>query len=801
MKVSYKWLKELVDLTDISYEQLVKDLSLYIVEVDAIDKLTKGTKIIVAQVLECEEHPNSDHLHICQVDTGSGILQVVCGAPNVAKGQKVMLALPGATLPGGVIRQSTIRGVESNGMICSLAEVELENKYIPEAYKNGIYVLNEDAPLGVDALSYLGLDDDIIELGLTPNRMDLMSMNGVANDIAAFYERPRFYEVAPLQESSTLASSEVSVELLTKDCLSYNARVIKNVKIGESPNFIKTRLMASGIRPINNVVDITNYILILFGQPLHAFDQDKLGSKIVVRNAKAAEEITTLDDIKRTLTAQDVVITDGKDVTCVAGVMGCSNTEVTESTTNVVLEAAIFNPLSVRKTSSRLGLRSESSVRFERGVDLNQTVDALNYAASLLAIYAGGTVLNGVVHQGIDHIEDKQIEISVDDVSSYLGIEIKPAEFERILTNLGFTLTKNGNSYVVSVPNRRMDITIKADLIEEIARMHGYENLVSTLPSQGQSGHLSLAQKRTKLIRHFLSSLGLNEVVTYALVSEELNQMFKTMHPKNAKSIKLLHPMSEDHSELRLGLIPSLIEVAKYNAARKLTDLSIFELGSRYYQNGQENDIDVSQEEVVLAGLLSGKFNGNNWHSPKEVDFFTVKGIIEALEKQLGITLKYQKMEQTDPLLHPGRSCEIKFQNEVIGYIAELHPAFAQKEELENVYVFEIVLTKILKQKATVTKFTSIPKTPFVTRDLAFIMEKHIPVGDVMETIQKTARDLISKVEVFDLYESAVLGPNKSVAFKIYFSSNDNLTDEIINEKVYKIVENVKTKYHATLRG
>ncbi len=474
MKVSYKWLKSLADLEGITYEELVRDLSLHIVEVDAIDKLVKGTNLVVAKVLEKEMHPNSDHLSICQVDTGNGILQVVCGAPNVAKGQKVILALPGAVLEGGTIKQGVIRGVESNGMICSLDELSLEHKYIPEEFQNGIYVLDEDAPLGVNALEYLCLDDDIIELGLTPNRMDLLSMNGVANDVCAFYGRKRIFEESNLSEETKEAQSEISVELETKDCLSYNARVIKDVEIKESPTFIKSRLMASGIRPINNVVDITNYILMLFGQPLHAFDQDILGNKIVVRNAHDNEIVKTLDDVERKLGTDDIVITDGKEVVCVAGVMGCQNTEVTTNTKNIVLEAAIFNPQKVRKTSSKLALRSESSVRFERGVDLNQTVEAIDYAAYLLQKYAGGKVLKGVVHQGIEKVEDKVIELTDKDITKYLGISIPQEELIKLLSNLGFKVEVDKKKYQVAVPNRRMDISIKADIIEELARLHGY---------------------------------------------------------------------------------------------------------------------------------------------------------------------------------------------------------------------------------------------------------------------------------------------------------------------------------------
>lgn len=797
MKVSYKWLQELVDLSGISYDELIRDLSLYIVEVDATEKLTEGTNIVVGYVESRVDHPDSDHLSICMVNIGSGVLQIVCGAPNVRAGQKIMLALPGAVLPGGTIKKGVIRGVESNGMICSLGEVNLEHKFIPEEFQNGIYVLDENAPLGVNALEYLKLDDDIIELGLTPNRMDLLSMNGVANDLAAFYERKRTPLEYELNEQDTLASSEVEVELKTKDCLLYNARVIKDVEIKESPDFIKSRLMASGIRPINNVVDITNYILMLFGQPLHAFDQDILGNKILVRNAKENETVKTLDDVERKLNKKDIVITDGKEVVCVAGVMGCSNTEVTNDTKNIVLEAAIFNPQSVRKTSSRLGLRSESSVRFERGVDLNQTVQALDYAAYLLEKYAGGKVLKGVVQQGKTNVPDKLIKLSKSEVVNYLGIDLSTEKIAHLLENLGFKVEQKKDNLKVYVPNRRMDITIKADLIEEIARLNGYDLLVETLPKMNNVGKLTTEQKRLRNIRHTLSGLGLNEVITYALVGEKENSLFKTLHPKDANSVLLMHPMSEDHQELRLGLVPSLVEVASYNTARKLTDVSIYEIGSRYYKANEEVN-----EEIVLAGLLTGTFNGNTWKGGKEpVDFYLVKGMLNVLEEKLGVQFKYQKMQNVESTLHPGRTAEILFQNTVIGYIGALHPAYAKQNGLNETYVFEIVLTKILKQKETTIKFTPLIKKPKVVRDLALVMESSVQVGEIIELIKKQARDIIKDVTVFDLYQAPELGTKKSVAVSITFESDNDLTDELINGKISKILELLESKYQAVLRS
>ena len=794
MKISYKWLKELVDLDDISYQKLVDDLSLYIVEVDETSHLTYGTNLITARVKSCVPHPDSDHLHVCMVDTGSEMLQIVCGAPNVDKDQTIILALPGAELMKGSIKKSVIRGVESNGMICSLEELNLEHKFIPKEYQDGIYVLPDDTPLGVPALKYLGLDDEIIDLGLTPNRMDLMSMYGVANDVAALYRREKYIENGELQESSKKSSDEVEVELDTDKCLSYNARVIKNVEIKESPTFIKSRLMASGIRPINNVVDITNYILMLFGQPLHAFDQDILGNKIVVRLAKDNEKVVTLDDIERTLSSDDIVITDGKNVTCIAGIMGCSNTEVTNNTKNVVLEAAIFDSLSVRKTSSKLGLRSDSSVRFERGVDVNRTKQAIDYAAYLLSKYANGTVLKGTVSKGIDHIDDTIVDISLKDVQDYLGVEISEEELIDIFESLEFKVEKE-KELKVYVPNRRMDIKIKADLIEEVARFYGYENLKLTLPRMENTGSLTIRQSREKQIRHILSDLGLNEVVTYALVSKEFNQQFPSLY-KEAKEIELMHPMSEEHMVLRRSLIPSIIDVEKYNSARKLTDLALFEIGNVYYHQGEE---DI--QERYLSILLTGKFDGSTWNgSNNSVDFYTLKGILEMLAERLGIKLSFQKMEKVGENLHPGRSAIVKFQNEMVGYISALHPGYLQANDLADTYILELNLEKILNQKSQKIKFTKLVKKPTVVRDIALIMDKEVQVGDVMENIYRSAKNMISKVEVFDLFIPPLLINKKSVAFKIYFESDDALTDEIINEKLVKILDNLEIKFKAVIR-
>ena len=796
MKISYKWLKELVDLKDISFEELINDLSLHIIEVDEVTKLAYGNNLIIGEVVDCINHPNSDHLHICQVNKGDEITQIVCGAPNVAKGQKIILALPGAKLLGGEIKKSVIRGVESNGMICSLQELGVDHKYIPKEFLDGIYVLDEKAPIGSNALEYLGLDDSLIDLGLTPNRMDLLSMYGVARDVKAFYKRDLKKEEFHLTEDEKPTSSEVTVEIESNDCLSYNARIIKGVTIKESPTFIKSRLMASGIRPINNVVDITNYILMLFGQPLHSFDQDKLGNKIVVRNAYHNEEVTTLDDVKRVLNEDDIVITDSQNVTCVAGVMGCSNTEVDDNTKNIVLEAAIFNPLKVRQTSAKLALRSDSSTRFERGVDLNQTKEALDYATYLIAKYSGGKVLKGIVSKGVDHIDDTIIHLNCSDVKDYLGIELSKEQIIDILENLDFQVTSLPNNELqVNVPNRRMDIKIKADLIEEIARLVGYDKLELTLPKMSLMGELTTAQKRINIIRHTLSHLGLNEIITYALVSTEANQTFNILNDENKQNIELLHPMSEEHKVLRKSIMPSMLSVVKYNASRKNSDLALFEIGSTYYQNAE------SIQDKTLGIVMCGKFNGNNWNGGKyNVDYYHLKGIVENLAQKLGILISFVPLNTQSNEMHPGRTALIKFQNEIIGYLGCLHPALVKELEIPEAYVLELKLDRILNQKNSIEKFSPIIKKPTVIRDLALVMDKKIIIQDIYDTITKTLKKVLAKVEIFDLFESPLLINKKSVAFKLYFESEDDLTDDIINQYIQQLLDTLNAKFGIELR-
>lgn len=796
MIVSYNWLKELIRL-NVPAEKLAEEMSLYSVEVESFSKLIQATNLVVGYVKEKHKHENSDHLNVCQVHFGDYDLQIVCGAPNVEAGQHVIVALPGAVLPGGTIKKSVIRGVESNGMICSLQELGLDAKYIPSAFAHGIYVLGEDAIPGTNALTYLGLDDEVIELGLTPNRMDLLSMKGVAKDVKAMYQVEEIPLSYTLHESSQKIEDELRVSLETSNCYSYYARVVKNVVIQESPTFIKARLIASGIRPINNVVDITNYILMLFGQPLHAFDQDQLGHRIVVRRAQEGEKTITLDQIERTLTHSDIVITDGEKPVCIAGVMGSSNTEVTEKTVNVVLESAVFRPLSIRKTSSRLGLRSEASIRYERGVDLNQSLEALDYACYLLEQYASGTVLKGYIHQGVSHIEDKVFTITPAYVENYLGINIPLLKMKTICEALSFGVSIENEQLRVSVPNRRLDITIQQDLVEEIARIYGYDQLQETLPLMNVSGGLTMHQKARRIVRHTLKDMGWNEVITYSLIHPKKVEAFGLLQKENETAIELNHPMSEEHAVLRKSLISSLVEVVKYNQARKITDNAFFEIGKKYYRIGED-----TFEETVVSGIMNGVVPNHPWASEnKTVDFFYVKGILESMFANLRVQVQYKVLDRPSLEMHPKRTALLIYRNQVIGFVGELHPKYAKEHNLVESYVFEILLDALLEDTLAVVPFQTISKVPSVERDLALVMDIKQPVGEILEAIRKSDK-MISKVQVFDLYIGDKIEPSKkSVAVRITLEADETLTDEIISSKIKRILKSLEYRYHITLRA
>ena len=796
MLLWWKWLKEYIDLSDITPEELAKKLTLAGIEVEGIFKLSDATNLVVGHVVDKIKHPEADKLSVCQVDLGDSIEQIVCGAPNVDKGQKVVVAKIGAHLPGGIkIKKAKLRGVESNGMICSLRELGIENKLIPQEFQNGIVVLDNDAPVGKDALSYLGFDEPVFELSLTPNRSDCLSMYGLVHEIGAILNRP--VKLDSPKPTITI-DKDFTVQILSKDCSLYYAKKVKGVKVRRSPQWLQSTLIACGIRPINNVVDITNYVMMELGQPLHAFDLNKLqANQIVVRNAYKGESIITLDGIERELVETDLVITDGVRPIALAGVMGGENTEIDDKTTDVLLESAVFNPIAVRNTYKRLNLRSESSLRFEKQVDPARTLLAIQRAAELLVELADGTIDDSVAYAEVSKKEPVTIRLPLKKVNNVLGISLTKEVVSECLERLQFPYIFDAETFVVTVSTRRNDITIPEDLIEEIIRIYGYEHLELTLPKMNTSGSLTPKQKKLRLIKDVLLSCGLTEVMTYSLTSPSLNQRFLD---KTYQSISLRNPMSEDRSVMRLSLIPHLLQVVNYNQARKWEDVFIFEIGNRYYFEG-----DNPKEELLLSGALSGEIVESRWQKfVSPVDFYYVKGILENLFERLGVLPKIQFMQNTEPVgdFHPGKTANILLDGEVIGVIGAVHPNTLQDFDIKETYVFEINLEPLFKVETAALVYNPISRFPFVQRDIAVVVDKDLTSESIVKVIKEKSKGILKSVEVFDVYQGEHIEQGKkSVALSLIFEDKEKtLTDEEVNTVYETIIKHLETELNAVLR-
>lgn len=799
MRVKLEWLNELVDLTGLSLEQIVNTISLYSIEVEGVDNMVHASNIVIGHVLTKAPHPDSDHLNLLTVDVKDEILNIVCGAPNVEVGQYVIVAKIGCELDGFTIKKSKIRGYESCGMVCSLQELGIEKKYVEEKYQNGIYYFEDQVNVGDNGAEALNLHDPVIELGLTPNRGDLLSMLGVAYEMSAVFNRPLKPLAFEIQRVIDSNQQNIQIDIQTTNCIAYYGQLIKNINLKPSPRWLSSRLIAFGIRPINNSVDITNYILALFGQPLHAFDYDKVGNHIVVKNGTQGDKFVTLDEQERVLSDYDIMITNGKENLCLGGIMGGLDSEVTINTKNILLEAAVFDPSTIRKTATRLNLHSEASQRYERGVDVNRTKLALDYACYLFKELCDAEIVNEPGFNGVKEIADKEIKLTVDNVNSLLGTNITKEEIKNILLSLSFKVT---DDLVVNVPNRRPDITIKEDLIEEVARVYGYDKLPLTHPVDDSFGKHTLSQKKTKLIRNTLLSLGLDNVVTYSLVSEEENKLFALNHQENALNIELLMPLTEDRKILRKSLIPSLLNVVKYNFSRKIKDVNIFEIGKVYYKTESEIKADNKYEKTIVAGCLANEFSSTLWKGQKEiVDFYLVKGLFEQLAISLNTKFEFVKCEKVCNEMHPNRTASIIWNGKNIGYLGQIHPKYAFENDLENVYVFEIMIDEILNEEEKINKYVPVNKLPNVERDIALVMKKDVTSIEVIDCILKSDKQYLSNAYVFDLYEGEKINEDeKSLAIKLVFSSNEQLTEDIINSKVKRILKDLQYKLNITLR-
>ncbi len=791
MRISTSWLNDYVDISDENLRELADKITNAGVNVETVEEYNTPN-LVVGQILEIEDHPDSDHLHVCKVDVKDEVLQVVCGAQNLKKNMMVIVSKVGCVLPGDFeIKKSTIRGVESCGMLCALSELGLEED-TPENHAKGIHELPADALIGTNPYNYLGLDDVIFNLDLNPNReADCTNHIGFAYETASVLgkgvEMPEI-KSHPIDDS---VKDELEVDVITDNCPMYNARKVKNVVIKESPDFIRERLTNCGMRSINNVVDISNYIMLEYGQPLHFFDADKLGQTILVRMAEKGEKIVTLDGVERSLTGEDIVITDGVKPICIAGVMGGANSGIDDNTKNVVIESAIFEPLCIRYTSKRLDLKSEASRRYEHGLNYEYTMEAIDRACYLLEKYADAEVLSDTITYDIVDKTPKIAEVTLSEINTLLGLDMTLDDVEDAFINLQFPFEVKGEKFIVTIPNRRNDVSIKEDLIEEVGRLYGYQHITSKMPSLAikRGEYVGLVGLR-KSISKRLRSLSLNETRTYTLISPEMDSKFGY---DRKMSIPLLRPMSSDKSIVRQSIVASLLGVYEYNVARKVKDINVYEIANVYS--------NVDEEDTKLAILMSGDYISNVWQGVKvKVDFYVLKGIVSNLLDYLGYQGRYSFVPSSEISdMHPGATAVINVDNREIGFLGRVHPSVCKKE----VYVLEISIMKLADKKTRPFKFKELNRYPSIVKDVAFVMEDKMSSSEVEKEIRRASGKLLSKIEVFDVYKGEnVKEDEKSIAYSLTFEDETRtLTTEEVNDLFNKVIDEVCAKLKLRIRN
>lgn len=796
MEASLKLLNRYVKVDDFSAEEVAAKLTSIGHEVEGMHAFARGTKLVVGYVHSKEAHPDSDHLNVCQVEIAPGeMTQIVCGAPNVDAGQKVIVALPGCDLGEGFkIKESKVRGVESNGMICSIAELGIDQRLLKEEDKAGIHVLPKDAPIGVEALEYMGFDDTVLEIGLTPNRSDCMAMISLAYEVGALLNRevkvPEYVEMEELD-------SDIFVDVQTDLCPFFGAKLVKGVTTKESPEWLRTLLMASGIKPINNIVDISNFVMLETGQPIHMYDYDKLVKKGFVIKTGFEQKAILLDGKEYDILANDIIVSTDDKIGCVAGVMGGDDTKIDDHTVNIVIEAATFDGPTLRSTARRLNLLTDASQHYIKGaIDTASTLRVLNRCASLLKDLADAKEVYKSVTTEYK-AEEKVITLTTSRVNGLLGTSITTKEVEDIFTRLKFPYTLDGETFTVTAPTYRNDINVAADLVEEVARMYGYDTIPSSLPEMEMTkGALTDVQDKTRFIRHLLSDLGLHEVMTYTLTSPSMVHDFNLFHKED--EVKLLLPLGEERSVTRQSMIPSLLQVINYNNAHTNKDVCIYEMSNTY-----SKDTEIQ----LLSIACSGNYHSVPWlHMNQKADFYLVKGFVETIFKKLCIDesrYTLTPVEEDNQYFHPGRSGYIKMGKDIVGVIGEIHPKMAKKYGVKDTYVAELNLSVLLNLKTRALKFAAIPQYPSTSRDIALVMDKDIPTYDVVRSIVKASKRLISKTQIFDIYQGEHIEEGKkSVAINLTFQDpTKTLDDATINSVMEAILKTVEKEYNAILRG
>lgn len=807
MRVSVGWLKDYVDIA-MSPEELADTLTMAGVPVENIVKPGENiTGVVTGKITTIYKHPHADRLYVCRVDVGSRELTIVTGAENVRTGQVVPVAVPGARLAGDIqIGVSEFRGIASEGMLCSGEELGLDDKVIPPEQRNGIYILPADTPVGVDVKPLLGLDEVILEFELTANRADCFSVIGLAREVAALTGAPLRRPILSLKEKgSRKASSLVTVEIADPSlCPRFAARVLENVRVGPSPLWMQKRLQAAGMRPINNVVDVTNFVMWEMGQPMHAYDYDLLSRHaITVRRAAAGEKLTTLDGVKRELTDQMIVIADATQVVGLAGVMGGLATEVTEGTRTVLLEAAAFHGPSIRRTSRALGLRSEASSRFERGVDVAAIVNALDRAAKLLEDMGACQVCPGIVDNYPGVALPRQITLVPEWVNNFLGTNIAAPDMVAMLRRLEFGV-EGTSPYRVTVPSWRSDVQREEDLAEEIARLYGYEKIPATMPvGTVRQGGENYTKHVCGVIREAMIAMGLTEVITYSFTSQK--EMDKLQLPSDSvlrQAISLRNPIVEEFQVMRTTLLGGLLDAVVRNQARRVENLRIFEMGAVYIPKSIPLK-ELPQEPLMLAGVFTGQRHESGWCQSREiVDFYDVKGVLEQLLDTLAIE-DYAFQPGERPFLHPGKSAILLIGGQEVGWLGELHPAVVEAFDLtQKVLAFEVAVSPLVSAARLIPRYCPVPRFPAVSRDLALLVPVSVSAAAVERAIRQAGGPLLHDVLLFDVYTGEQVETGyRSLAYSLTYQAPDRtLTDQEIDESVHNVIVHLAETLAVKLR-
>lgn len=811
MQVSIKWLKDYIDFTE-TPEQLADKLTMAGIPVENVVDPGEGLeKVVTGRIEKLEPHQNSDHLQICTMNVGlAENIIIVTGAQNVAEGQVVPVAMVGAHLPNGMkISKGKLRGVASNGMLCSAQELKLDLEKLPEEQKTGIFILPSDTPVGIPAKDVLGLNDVVLEFELTANRADCFSVFGLVREIAAITgNKPHFPEIKVNEDDNTKLNDIFSVEIADPDlCSRFSTRMLKNVKIGPSPEWMQQRLEGAGIRSINNVVDVTNFVMIELGHPMHAYDYDKItGKKLIARRAIEGEELHTLDDTSRKAKGEMLVIADSEKAAGLAGIMGGFETEITDTTTTVVLESADFYGPCIRRTARACGLSSEASGRFERGVDSETTIKALDRAAQLLQEMGACTVCEGIVDVYPNPKQANYVTFTPEQINNHLGTNIAKDVMLNIITSVGFDVTKDENDEItVKVPSWRNDVTCMADISEEIARLHGFDKIKSTLPNGvSMQGTQSAKQTFIDKVKTSLSSQGLYETISFALTNEEtFNKLNIPQDSPLRKAVPIMNPLSDEYPLVRTTLLSSIFDNLARNLARKNDDVALFEVGSVFFPKALPVT-ELPDEVVKIAGAITGRRNAQGWNQTNDmVDFYDAKGIIEELLANLRVT-RYTVEAGTHYAMHPGKTALFKKGRDVIATVGEVHPAVLSAYGITKpVYIFELDATTVMKYMAKDLKYKALPKYPATSRDLAMLVDVDVNAADIEKAMTKVAGQNLTQITLFDVYTGKqVEEGKKSLAFSLTFQSNDKtLTDAEIDPAIEKIVAKLQKDFNANLRG